>query len=139
MLGGLLFSFWRIFEIVTLIPIIGMLVYQNPAPHDKTLTNYSPIGLVRFRLQFAKPPHSILHSRPLHRFHPCLRLGYRDPHPPRLHPPLCLVCRLHRPLLRWRLHRSRLRAPRHRQSRLHKFHYIANLRQSRAFRLLWRQ
>jgi len=26
MLGGLLFSFWRLAEIVTLIPIIGMLV-----------------------------------------------------------------------------------------------------------------
>jgi hypothetical protein len=26
MLGGLLFSFWRIVEIITLIPIIGMLV-----------------------------------------------------------------------------------------------------------------
>jgi hypothetical protein len=26
MLGGLLFSFWRLAEIVTLIPVIGMLV-----------------------------------------------------------------------------------------------------------------
>jgi len=26
MLGGLLFGFWRVFEIITLIPVIGMLV-----------------------------------------------------------------------------------------------------------------
>jgi hypothetical protein len=29
MLGGLLFGFWRLAEIITLIPIIGMLVWQH--------------------------------------------------------------------------------------------------------------
>jgi hypothetical protein len=32
MLGGLLFSFWRLAEIVTLIPVIGMLVWQALFP-----------------------------------------------------------------------------------------------------------
>jgi len=31
MLGGLLFGFWRVFEIITLIPIIGMLVGDQTA------------------------------------------------------------------------------------------------------------
>jgi hypothetical protein len=34
MLGGLLFSFWRLAEIVTLIPVIGMLVWHRTSFHS---------------------------------------------------------------------------------------------------------
>ncbi|KAK5076063.1 hypothetical protein LTR64_008493 [Lithohypha guttulata] len=44
MLGGLLFSFWRIFEIVTLIPVIGMLAWFVDGFNDQN--QLTPVSIL---------------------------------------------------------------------------------------------
>lgn len=83
MLGGLLFGFWRLAEIITLIPVIGMLVCIHLI-FWSTRTKYLT-GIFRPRLQSEQPAYAFLHPCPLHRLDPCLRMGHCDTRPPGLH------------------------------------------------------
>ena len=47
MIGGLLFTFWRLMEIVTLIPTLGMLVRILSASPHRTFLLTPSVGLLR--------------------------------------------------------------------------------------------
>lgn len=69
MIGEVLFIFWRLTEIVFLIPIIGMLVCLVLTLDETIRILTKRPGLLRQRLPQRQPAHSHLHSRSLHRQH----------------------------------------------------------------------
>ena len=137
MLGGLLFAFWRIAEIITLIPVIGMLVSALDAHVCRQLLMIS--GLLCQWIPEQQPADAQLHPCPLHRLRSRLCLGHSYPSATRLHAPIRALCCLYRPLFRWCPHRRRVRAARHRRRQLFQLHWLLNLRQPGSFRLLWRR
>lgn len=61
MIGGLLFTFWRFGEIVTLIPTLGMLVPLTLSPlHRQLLTSIQAYFVHQFESQNLLTPNSVL-------------------------------------------------------------------------------
>ncbi|KAL9586785.1 MAG: hypothetical protein Q9212_000671 [Teloschistes hypoglaucus] len=60
MIGGLLFSFWRCFQIVTLIPTLGMLVSHLIQPTDPILTLEQAYFVHQFEKQGLLTPNYVL-------------------------------------------------------------------------------
>lgn len=137
MLGYIFFTLWRLAEIVTLIPTLGMLVSPLPlcAPSPEACIDSTP-GILRQHQPESEPTHpsvypvsasysnlavilkydadiSILQD-PLHRLHTRGRMGDRHSPPPQINQKINPICRLRRPLLHRRLHSRRLRTPRYR-------------------------
>lgn len=111
MLGGLLFSFWRVFEIITLIPIIGMLVCINPSARFEPLLTHA--GMVRQRFQSPQSVDASLDIDVIYRVHLSLRLGACDTDSFRVDPPISTFRCLRRSVIRGSLHCRSLRAAIH--------------------------